>query len=174
MMICLIGLGIIFLFFVFYMFTVLATKKYKIYRNKIWELEQDIGTEKETILTHNNLEFYEKKKRFWSKFDDFRDFNNLGAIFSLVSVAIIMAIFIIFTGFKSEGKRDYEEYLLVKETIEYCIDNDITLDNSMLEKTIRINKEINRHKQDKQNPWLSWFVYNDICNINEINLDSFK
>ena len=44
----------------------------------------------------------------------------------------------------------------------------------MLEKTIRLNKEITKHKQDKQNPWLSWFVYNDICDINEINLDIFK
>ena len=174
MIICLIGLGIKSLFFVFYMFTVLATRKYKIYRNKIWELEQDIGTEKETILTHNNLEFYRKKKYFWSKIDDFRDFNNLGAIFSLVSVVIILIIFLIFTGFKSEGKKDYKEYLLVKETIEYCIDNDITLDNSMLEKTIRLNKEIANHKQDKQNPWLSWFVYNDVCNVEEINLDYFK
>lgn len=174
MIICLIGLGIISLFFVFYMFIILATKKYRIYRNKIWELEQDIGTDKETILTHNNLEFYGKKKDFWSKFVDFRDLNNIGAIFSFVSAVIVAIIFLIFTGFKSEGKKDYEEYLLVKETIEYCIDNDIKLDNSLLEKSIRINKEINKHKQDKQNPWLSWFVYNDICNVNEINLDSFR
>lgn len=174
MIICLISLGIIVLFFAFYMFTVLATKKYKIYRNKVWELEQYIGTDKETILTHNNLDFYKKKKRFWSKIDDFRDFNNLGAIFSLVSVVIIMVIFLIFVGFKSEGKEDYKEYLLVKETIEYCIDNDITLDNSMLEKTIRLNKEITNHKRDKQNLWLSWFVYNDICNMEEINLDYFN
>lgn len=174
MIICLIGLGIISLFFAFYMFTVLATKKYKMYRNKIRELEQDIGTEKETILTHNNLEFYGKKKDFWSKFDDIRDFNNLGATFSLVSVVIIAIIFLIFTGFKSEGKKDYEEYLLVKETIEYCIDNDITLDNSMLEKTIKLNKEISKHKQDKQNPWLSWFVYNDICEVELIDLNIFK
>lgn len=174
MIICLIGLGIISLFFVFYMFTVLATKKYKIYRNKIWELKQDIGTEKETILTHNNLEFYKKKKYFWSKIDDFRDFNNLGAIFGLVSVVIIAIIFLIFIGFKSEGKRDYEEYLLVKETIEYCVDNDIALDNSMLEKIIKLNKEIQQHKDDKQNPWLSWFVYNDISEVELIDLDVFK
>lgn len=174
MIICLIGLGIISLFFIFYMFTVLATKRYKIYRNKIWKLEQDIGTEKETILTHNNLDFYRKKKDFWSKFDDFRDFNNLGAIFSLVSVVIIMIIFLIFVGFKSEGKKDYKEYLLVKESIEYCIDNDITLDNNLLIRAIEVNKEVQKHKDDKQNPWLSWFVYNDICNVEEIDLDYFK
>jgi hypothetical protein len=83
-------------------------------------------------------------------------------------------MFLIFTGFKSEGGKDYKEYLLVKETIEYCIDNDVKLDNSLLEKSIRINKEINGHKQDKQNPWLSWFVYNDICEAEEINLEYFK
>jgi len=173
MIICLIGLGIIILGLLFYLFVLLAEKKYRIYRNKIWELEQDINTEKETILTHNNLEFYGKKKDFWSKFADFKDFNNLGASFGLSTAVIIAIIFLIFTGFKSEGKKDYEEYLLVKETIEYCIDNDIALDNSMLERSIKLNKEIRLHKEQKQNPWLSWFVYNDICEIEEINLDLF-
>ena len=164
MIICLIGLGIIVLGLLFYLFVLLSEKKYNYYDNEACEACKGDST---------LLSYYRKKRKFWEKFD-IRYNWPVGASFGLSTAVIIAIIFLLFTGFKSEGKRDYEEYLLVKETIEYCIDNDIILDNSMLEKTIRLNKEIANYKQDKQNPWLSWFVYNDICNVNEINLDSFK
>ena len=164
MIICLIGLGIIILGLLFYLFVLLAEKKYNYYDNKACELYKGDPT---------LLSYYKKKKKFWEKFD-IRYNWPVGASFGLSTAVIVAIIFLIFTGFKSEGKRDYEECLLVKETIEYCIDNDITLDNSMLERSIKLNKEIRLHKEQKQNPWLSWFVYNDICEIEEINLDYFK
>lgn len=167
MIICLIGLGIIVLGLLFYLFVLLAECKYGYYDDKIWNI---YGKVKETNST---LQEYYKKRKFWEKFDIRYEWS-VGTSFGLITAIIITTIFLIFAGFKSEGKKDYEEYLLVKETIEYCIDNDITLDNSMLEKTIKLNKEIAKHKQDKQNPWLSWFVYNDISEAELIDLDVFK
>ena len=95
-------------------------------------------------------------------------------MFGLFSAIIVSILVLMFAGFKSQGGKDYKEYLLLEETIEYCIDNDIDIDNSLLEKSIKINKEISKHKQDKQNPWLSWFVYNDICNVDGIDLNKFQ
>lgn len=161
MIICLIGLSIIFLGLLFYLFSLLAEKKYNYYYNK-W-----IDTNNSTELE----EKYCKKKDFWGIF--LIDFQ-VGGAFILITCLVVAILSLLFVGFKSEGKKDYEEYLLVKETIEYCIDNDIILDNSMLEKSIKLNKELRLHKEQKQNPWLSWFVYNDICNMEEIDLDSFK
>lgn len=168
MVICLIGLSIIVLSLLFYLFVLLTEKKHNYYDNKVCELYN-----KKVKEADHTLQGYKKKRKFWEKFD-IRWNWSMGASFGLTTATIIAIIFLIFTGFKSEGKKDYEEYLLVKETIEYCIDNDITLDNSLLEKSIKLNKEISKHKQDKQNPWLSWFVYNDICEIEEINLKYFK
>ena len=168
MIICLMGLGIISLGLMFYLLVLLAEKKYDYYDNQVCELYS-----KKVKEADPTLQAYKKKRKFWGKLD-LRYSWSVGAYFGLITAVIVAIIFLIFTGFKSEGKKDYEEYLLVKETIEYCIDNSITLDNSMLEKTIRLNKEIRLHKEQKQNPWLSWFVYNDICNMEEIDLDTFK
>ena len=174
MIICLIGLGIIVLLWLYYILTCIAEKKYKYYNAKIWHFYDVIkGTEEETPKNIADNNYYEKKRDIWNKFYTV-DTCSLAQIIGLLNAIIILIIFLLFTGFKSEGGKDYKEYLLIKETIEYCIDNDIKADNSLLEKSIHINKEIANHKQDKQNPWFSWFVYNDICEVEGINLDYFK
>jgi hypothetical protein len=127
----------------------------------------------ETYIDKPALEHYEKKYEMWEKLDRINYFE-IKIITILVSVIICLILFLLFAGSKSEGKKDYREYLLVKESIEYCIDNDITLDNNLLVRSIEINKEVQKHKNDKQNPWLSWFVYNDISEVELIDLNIFK
>ena len=83
-------------------------------------------------------------------------------------------MFLLFASGKSSSKKDYKEYLLVKETIEYCVDNNIDLDNLLLVRSIEINDKINKCKEDKQNPWISWFIYNDIAEAKLIDLNVFK
>ena len=109
----------------------------------------------------------------WEKLDRINYFE-INSITILLSVIICFILFFLFAGFKSESKRDYEEYLLVKESIEYCLDNDITLDSNLLTRAIEVNKEVQKHKDDKQNPWLSWFVYNDVEEVELIDLNVFK
>ena len=173
MIICIVGLSLILLSILAIMFFIIADKKTSFYRDKIYDLNNDIGTNRETFLTHNNLTYYKKKKKFWDKLD-IRGWYQTDAIFRLLIAIIAIVLLFLFAGFKSEGKKDYKEYLLVKESIEYCIDNNITLDNNLLVRAIEVNKELQEHKGDKQNPWVSWFVYNDISEAELIDLNIFK
>ena len=173
MIICIIGLSLILLSILAIIFFIIADKKTSFYMDKIHYLNNDIGTDRETILTHDQLKYYKKKKKFWDKLD-IRSWYQTDAIFGLLIAVITLALFLLFAGFKSEGKKDYQEYLLVKESIEYCINNDITLDNNLLVRAIEVNKEVQKHKDDKQNPWLSWLVYNNIEEVELIDLNVFK
>ena len=173
MIICIIGLSLILFSILAIVFFIIADKKTSFYRDEIYELNNKIGTDRETFLTHDQLKYYIKKKKFWDKLD-IRGWYQTDALFGLLIGIIAVVLLFLFAGFKSEGKKDYKEYLLVKESIEYCLDNDITLDNNLLVRAIEVNKEVQKHKDDKQNPWLSWFVYNDISEAELIDLDVFK
>lgn len=173
MIICIIGLVLIFLLFSVYMLSIIADKKTDYYHDKIRDIHNRQKTFGETLLDAPALDYYSKKQDMWEKFD-IRGCYQTDVMFGLFSAMIVSILVLMFAGFKSQGGKDYKEYLLLEETIEYCIDNDIDIDNSLLEKSIKINKEISKHKQDKQNPWLSWFVYNDICNVDGIDLNKFQ
>ena len=173
MIICIIGLSLILLSILSIIFFIIVDKKTSFYLDKIYYLNNDIGTDRETFLTHDQLEDSRKKKKFWDRLD-LRSWYQTDAIFGLLIAVITLVLFLLFAGSKSEGSKDYKEYLLVKESIEYCLDNDITLDNNLLVRAIEINKEVQKHKNDKQNPWLSWFVYNDVSEAELIDLDVFK
>lgn len=173
MIICVIGLSLILLSILAIIFFIIVDKKTSFYVDKIYDLNNDIGTDRETFLTHDQLKYYKKKKKFWDKLD-IRGWYQTDAIFGLLIAIIAVVLFLLFAGFKSEGKKDYEEYLLVKESIDYCLDNNITLDNNLLVRAIEVNKEVQKHKDDKQNLWLSWFVYNDVSEVELIDLDVFK
>jgi hypothetical protein len=173
MIICVIGLSLILFSILAIIFFIIVDKKTSFYMDKIHYLNNDIGTDRETFLTHNNLTYYRKKKKFWDKLD-LRSWYQTDAIFGLLIAIIALVLFLLFAGSKSEGSKDYKEYLLVKESIEYCLDNDITLDNNLLVRSIEINSEVQKHKDDKQNPWLSWFVYNNVSEVELIDLNIFK
>ena len=137
MIICLVGLGVAILLWIYYIFICIAEKKYNYYDSKVWHFYDVVkGTEKETAETIADNDYYEKKRTIWNRFNTM-DRSVTAQISGLLSAIILLIIFLLFAGFKSEGSKDYKEYLLVDETIEYCLDNDIALDNSLLEKSIK-------------------------------------
>lgn len=175
MVICLIGLSIIVALLLVILFAIIADKRATHYYNKKWEVYHTEKSSNSDFTDTSKLDYYQRKYKIWEKLDRINGCDNSTRhILALFSIIIILVLTLFFAGFKVEGKNDYKEYLLIEQTIEYFVENDIDLDSTLLQRTLEINEKIAKHKQYKQNIWFNWFVYNDICEVESIDLELFK
>lgn len=162
MIICIIGLSFICLFAIMILLGVIADRKASYYRNKCYDVEDQ-----------NLLAKFKKKRNFWDKLDR-RTVSETCSIYGGLSVIIILILALIFAVSKSSGKRDYDKYVQVTDALNYCMENDIEIDYALINDTLDINKKVEKYKKEKADKWVNWFIYNDICDLELIDLNVFK
>lgn len=165
MIICLIGIGIIAIFWLIFLYNYTCDKL----MDKYDELSSQYWQDKE------QSKLYYKKYKFWRDAgfwftDSSRDF----AIIVTIILAIIFGI--VFAGMKGQACQDYKKALDTKNQIEYVLENNTTIDEdkaALIVEAIEINNQIRYYKRIQNNIWVNWFGYDDFANMEEINLDDF-
>ena len=167
MIICLIGIGIIAIFWLMFLYNFIC--------DKLMDKYDDLSV-KYFRKDEKKSKLYFKKYKFWRDagfwFTD--DSRNCAIIVSII-LAFIFGI--VFAGMKGQARQDYKKALDTKEQIEFVIEDNLTINedkDALIVKAIEINNQIRYYKRIQSNFWINWFGYDDFANMEEINLNTFK
>ena len=167
MIICLMGIGIIAIFWLIFLYNYIC--------DKLMDKYDDLSV-KYFREDEEKSKLYFKKYKFWRDagfwFTD--DSRNCAII---VSIILTFIFSIIFAGMKGQACEDYKIALDTKNQIEYVLENNTTIDEdkaALIVEAIEINNQIRYYKRIQNNIWVNWFGYDDFADMEEINLDYFK
>lgn len=167
MIICLIGIGIVTIFWLIFLYNYVCDKlmdRYDDLSSKYYKKDEE------------KSKLYYKKYKFWRDAgfwctDDSRNC----AILVTIILAIIFGV--VFAGVRGQACQDYKKALDTKSQIEYVLENNTTIDEdkaALIVEAIEVNNQIRYYKRIQNNIWINWFVNDDFANMEEINLDSFE
>lgn len=167
MIICLIGIGIIAIFWLIFLYNYICDKLMVRY---------DELSSKYLRKDEEKAKLYFKKYKFWRGagfwFTD--DSRNCAII---VSIILIIIYGVVLGGMKGTARQNYKIALDTKSQIEYVLENNTTMDGdkaALIVKAIEINNQIRYYKRMQNNIWVNWFGYDDFANMEEIDLNDFS
>lgn len=166
MLICLIGIGVIAVFWLIFLYNYICDKLMDKYDELSSKYSQD--TEKSAL--------YYKKYKFWrdAGFWFIDDSRNCAII---VSIILIIIYGIVFAGMKGTAHQNYKIASDSKSQIEYVLENNTAVDEdkaALIVKAIEINNQIRYYKRIQNNIWVNWFGYDDFATMEEIDLNDFS
>lgn len=166
MIICLIGIGIIAIFWLMFLYNFIC--------DKLMDKYDDLSV-KYFRKDEKKSKLYFKKYKFWRDAGFwFTDDSRNCAILVTIILAIIFGL--VFAGMKGQACEDYKKALDTKTQIEYVLENNNTVSEdkaALIVEAIEINNQIRYYKRIQNNIWFNWFGYDDFANMEEINLDFF-
>ena len=165
MIICLIGIGIIAILWLIFLYNYICDKL----MDKYDELSLQYWRDKEkSKLYYEKYKFW-RDARFW-----FTDDSRNCAI--LVTICLTLIFGVVFAGMKGQAYQDYKKALDTKNQIEYVLENNTSVYEdkaALIVEAIKVNNQIRYYKRIQNNIWVNWFGYDDFANMEEIDLDTF-